>query len=269
MSEQARERDQHIAIAREKLHRFLVLADEIIALRQQIQQTLDQQATVRDTLRNRVLIGLKLKALDSFDRLVLDAREQRAECSHHLKTMSECCIYTGWLTKDTGDTRARLLIAEGHRSRAAYHDAIDEKEMASQWKEQQKRELEGLDDEWKDFRDNKKIAQIAEEGNRQDDYYRIYRLACEAAHLGDLFVYVSPQPVEPGINLSDLSLLRAYVCLKFGVMLACDLLHEVSDALGMRLEHRIQAFRTRHKEIIALGAADAVERQERPPDRDS
>ena len=45
MSDQPAERDQHIAIAGEKLRRFLTLADEIIALRQQIQQNLDQQGT--------------------------------------------------------------------------------------------------------------------------------------------------------------------------------------------------------------------------------
>jgi hypothetical protein len=255
MSDPADERDQHMALANEKLRQFLALADEIRALRQEIQRTLDQQgAGVRDTLRNRVLIGLHLKALDSFERLLMDARDKRAECSHHLKTMAECFIYSGWVTADSGETRAKLILTDGYRSRAAYHQAIGEEELAAEWRELQKQELQGLEAEWKTFKDGG-LEQVATQGNRVEHYQQVYRLACEAAHLGDLFVYMPPQPDEPGVRFADQSLLRAYVCLKFGIILACDLLHDASDALKMGLGSQIEGFRTRWKATIALGAA--------------
>jgi hypothetical protein len=253
MSEHA-SADQHVAIAREKLRRFLILADEIISLRQQIQQKLDQQGTgFKDTLRNRALIGLSLKALDSFDRLLLDAREERAECSHHLKTMAECFIYGGWVSGDAEETRAKLLCGDMFRSKAAYYELNGQEQLAAEWRELKTQEVKGLETEWKQFRESG-LEQIAEQGDRMEQYKQVYRLACEAAHPGDLFVYMPPQPVEPGLGLADQSLLRAYVCLKFGIVLACDLLHDASDALAIGLGDRIEEFRSRTNAIIALNS---------------
>lgn len=65
-------------------------------------------------------------------------------------------------------------------------------------------------------------------------------------------VYMPPQPTEGGLRFSDLSFLRAYVCLKFGIILACDLLHDSSDALEMGLDQQIERFRERWRAIIAL-----------------
>lgn len=254
MSDDGPERDRYMAIAREQRSQFLLLADEIIALHQEIQQNLDQQGKgFRDTLRNRVLIGLHLKALGSFDRLLLDAREQRAECSHHLKTMAECFIYSGWVNADAGETRAKLLCADAFRARAAYHAVSGEEQLATEWRELKNREVKGLEAEWEAFQ-KAGLQQIATEGGRAEHYRKVYRLACEAAHPGDLFVYMPPQPVEPGLNLADQSLLRVYVCLKFGIILACDLLHDASDALKMGLRDQIDRFRSRWRAIIALGA---------------
>lgn len=244
--------ERHLAVAEEKLHQFLALAGEILSLRKQIQQRLDQQVVgVADTLRNRVLIGLHLKALDSFDRLLVDAREKRAECSHHLKTMAESFIYSGWVSGDSGETRASLLCADGYRAKVAYHELIGEKEMAAEWRGLQKHVLEGLGAEWDQFQ-RTTLEQIASQGNRLDHYRQVYRLACEAAHVGDLFVYMPPQPAEPGLHFSDQSLLRAYVCLKFGMILACDLLHDASDSLAMNLGPQLDDFRVRWGAIIAL-----------------
>jgi hypothetical protein len=243
-----------MAIAGEKLGQFLSLADEILTLRQQIQETLDQQGTgFRDTLRKRVLIGLNLKALDSFDRLVVDAREQRGECSHHLKTMAECFIYSGWVSADSGETRAKLILADGYRSRAAYHQAIGDEDMAADWQALRRHEVTGLEAEWAAFK-RTKIMQMAVEARREEHYYQVYRLACEAAHLGDLNVYIPPQPEERGLCFADMSLMRAYICLKFGIALACDLLHDASDALKLQLGDHIEGFRTRWKAIITIGA---------------
>ncbi|NJL17671.1 MAG: hypothetical protein HC938_11225 [Nitrospira sp.] len=244
--------EQHIAIAEEKLRRFLALADDVLALRTQIQWQLDQQVRhLSHTLRNRVLVALYLKTLDSFDRLIVDAREKRSECSHHLKTMAESFIYSGWVGKDQGDTRAKLILADGYRSKVVYYGLVEEQELAAQWGSLQSQVLEGIRTEWKDFH-RSSLEQIADEGNRSDHYRQVYRLACEAAHLGDLFMYMPPQPEGQGIGFSDQSMMRAYVCLKFGLILACDMLHDATDSLGIHFDAQLEDFRGRWRAVIDL-----------------
>ncbi len=246
--------ERHLHLAEDKLRRMLSLADKVLSIRLRIQQRINQQVGgFETTLRNRVLIGLNIKALDSFDRLLIDAREKRAECSHHLKTMAECFIYSGWVSGDTGDTRARLLCADGYRARVAYHERTDERGLADDWRELQNDALAGLHDEWNHF---PTLDQIAIQANRQAHYNEIYRLACEAAHASDIFVYMPPQPEEPGLRFPDQSLLRAFVCLKFGIILACDLLDDASDSLGIGIGQVIEDFRAQWRTIIALGTDD-------------
>ena len=246
--------EEELAIAEEKFRKFLILADEILKLRQSTNERLQvalQAGTIQKSLRNSVLIGLSLKALDSFDRLLVDACDRRAECSHHLKTMAESFIYTGWVSEDTGDTRARLLLAEGYRSRAVYHKAIGETESAKQWSDLHSQEIIDLEIEWKTFKDTK-LDKLSVEAKRDEQYHHVYRIACEAAHMGDLMVYMPPQSTEVGLRFSDLSFLRAYVCLKFGIILACDLLHDASNTLKMGLDQQINRYRERWQAIIAL-----------------
>lgn len=104
--------DEELAIAEEKFRQFLTLAGEVLIVRQSIRQLLEAamyEGMFQSSVRNRVLVGLSIKALDSFDRLLVDARDRRAECSHHLKTMVESFIYSGWVNGDTGDTRAKMV----------------------------------------------------------------------------------------------------------------------------------------------------------------
>lgn len=248
---------EHLSIAEEKLRCFLALAEEILSMRGAIQPRLDEALTsgaLTGSLRNSILIGLHLKALDCFDRLIVDARDRRGEASHHLKTMAECFIYSHWVSRDSGETRARLLSAEGYRSRAAYHDSLEETEHAATWKEMKRQQIEGLQSEWETFK-NTKLEQLASLANTKEQYCKIYRLACEAAHMGDLMVYTPPHPQEPGLRQSDLSMLRAYVSLKFGIILACDLLSDASKVLEMGADLQIDGLRERWRAIIALDPA--------------
>ena len=97
------------------------------------------------------------------------------------------------------------------------------------------------------------LEQLSSLANTEEQYYKIYRLACEATHMGDLVVYIPPHPQEPGLRLSDLSMLRAYTSLKFGIILACDLLHDASDTLGMRADEQFDGLRARWRATIAIG----------------
>src|SRR5437773_11478598 len=105
--------------------------------------------------------------------------------------MAECFIYSHWVSRDKGETRARLLLAEGYRSRAAYHESVEEPEHATTWREMQRQQTEGLQSEWKTFKRNI-LEKLASSAEMEEQYYKIYRLACEAAHMGDLMVYIPP-----------------------------------------------------------------------------
>jgi hypothetical protein len=207
--------------------------------------------TITESLRNSVLIGLNLKALDCFDRLLVDARDRRGEASHHLKTMAECFIYSHWVSGDSGDTRARLLSAEAYRSRVAYHESLEETELAAGWRALQHQQAQGLQSEWDKFK-KQSLEKLASGTNVEASYQMIYRFACEAAHVGETFVYMPPQPKEEGLRLSDFSLLRAHVSLKFGIILACDLLHDASDTLGMGAGKQIDGVKECWRAIVAL-----------------
>jgi len=168
--------------------------------------------------------------------------------------MAECFICSHWVSRDSGETRARLLSADGYRSRAAYHDFLEETEHAATWRGMQRQQIEGIQPEWEAFK-RTSLEQLASLANTGEQYCKIYRLACEAAHMGDLMVYAPPHSQEPGLRLSDLSMLRAYISLQFGIILACDLLHDASDALGMRADQQIEGLRERWRAIIAVDSA--------------
>jgi len=137
------------------------------------------------------------------------------------------------------------------RLRLAYAGFGVGTEYAKQWRDLHSQEIKDLEIEWKTFKDTK-LNKLSVEAKRGEQYHHVYRMACEAAHMGDLDVYMPPQSTEGGLQFSDLSFLRAYVCLKFGIILACDLLHDASDALKMGLDQQINSFRERWRAIIAL-----------------
>jgi hypothetical protein len=249
-----------IVLAQEKLRLFLILTEEILSKRQELDKRLVEvfgTSIVQDTMRNRVLIGLNLKALDSFERLFVDARERRAESAHHLKTMVECFMYSHWVSADPSEDNAKLLCAEAYRSRANYHenccDSVEDRDQAVEWRRLQQKESIGIESKWKEFKD-KKLLELAAEAKLEDHYHKIYRLACEAAHMGDLFVYMPPQPQEAELTISTASMFRAYTSLKFGIILACDLLHDASDSLRMEMDQQIERFRERQRTIQAMGS---------------
>jgi hypothetical protein len=128
---------------------------------------------------------------------------------------------------------------------------MGEREIAIEWRNLQSQEVGPFTAEWKRFRDAS-IAEMAREGNRVDCYIHAYRLACEAAHVGDLFIYMPPQSEDPGLRFADQALLKTYVCLKFGVSLACDLLHDASDVFNLRLHESIGHCRNSLQETTAL-----------------
>ena len=112
-----------------KLLRYLELADSI---RKLVNQVTAEGSRLRKTdaedltVRNRVLIGLAIKAHNCFECLIQDATASHSEAFHHLKTLAETHIYFQWVGAKTDDNRAKLFHAEVCRCKIGFFDANPE-----------------------------------------------------------------------------------------------------------------------------------------------
>lgn len=243
--------EQHLKLAEEQIRLYLALAGEILFHYAKVQRWVEDEfhlAQIKSSERHRVLIGLSLKAVGAFDRLVLDAREKRGECSHHLKTMAECFIYWIWVSGDLTDTRARLLRAKSYQSMVTYHknfsNAPEQQSLAAGWTEELDKSIKGIEGDWKRFK-NRSIQEIAAGTKVEETYQRVYRFACAAAHLADLFEYTPPYPTEPGLRTYDMSVLRTFVTLGYGIHLALDFIENLARPFKLGLEDALRKFRER------------------------
>lgn len=227
-----------------KLLQFLQLAETARALVNQIatEGSKRLQTDAQElALREQVLIGLAIKAYNSFECLVQDATALRSEAFHHLKTLAETHIYFQWVAAETNDERARLLLAEGYRCKINFYDAnpaIDlDKDAYENLKLTVRACTQGLADEWKQFK-RSSLEQLANDptGNLATWYNRVYRPACEPAHISDLTEYMPP-PKGP-IRLTppqEIPAFRAHIALGYGLQIICDLLRNLSDTYDFGL----------------------------------
>ncbi len=236
---------------------FIALAEEMLLAQQQLQKRVDEgyiEGNFKDDLRSSVILGLALKAWHSFERLIVDVRAGRAESAHHLKTMVESHIYICWVSADRSEDRASRLYAEGFRSRAVYHEMCStsagdaDAKSAQEWREFEHKQKEGKN--WKRF---PHITDIASEGESSDLYIHIYKAACEAAHMGDLLIYMPPRPTQRGSNVGDMGLQQSCLCMKLGNFVAYELLRNYMEVLGM--DSTGDEYLRRNREIESTGAS--------------
>jgi hypothetical protein len=100
---------------------------------------------------------------------------------HHLKTMAEALLYFWGVAPEMSDDAAELVLAEAYHKKAemlresgAATSAVAEAERASA------AHLKGR------RRSRKTARALAEELRMESWYWRVYSVACEPAHLGDL-----------------------------------------------------------------------------------
>lgn len=235
-----------------KLPQFLQLAETARALVNRIasEGSKKLQADAQDlALREQVLIGLAIKAYNSFECLIQDATALRSEAFHHLKALAETHIYFQWVGAKTDDKRARLLLAEECRCKIAFYDANPadlEKAMRENLNRTLQEWTQGLEQEWKRFK-NPNLKTLAEDTNADmvGWYNGVYKLACEPAHISDLSEY-APPPSGP-IHITppqEISALRAHIALDYGLQIICDLLRNLSDMYDFGLAETIAELKT-------------------------
>jgi hypothetical protein len=241
-----------------KLQAYLGLAEEIQTLGEhiinQVRQRI-QKGSQSQSFRERVLIGSALKMYDSFEALSEDARQRRSGPMHHLKTVIETFIWFYWVAQDAGETRARLLFAKGIEETLRFHERNQKYakgDDVERWQEALNEATQGLETEWRHFKKREATvekAAAAVKPNLPEWYDRVYRLACEPAHLTDLVEYM-PSPHHP-IHLggTPLSPRWAVIALDYGLFVILQLLRSASASYALRLEQTIAELQERQAAI--------------------
>ncbi|HXG52183.1 MAG TPA: DUF5677 domain-containing protein [candidate division Zixibacteria bacterium] len=232
-------------MSRAKLRRYLRLAHRLSKLAETIAETVQERLSRESrqlSIRDRVLIGLALKMYHSFHCILHDAKNERLEACHHLKTLLESYVYLQWVGADTTDTRATLVWARSvDEQRKHFKLSPRNAEMADVriWEQALRDSTKGLESAWDHFQ-NTRLFALAKDANLSPWYVDIYRLACQPAHIADLLQFV-PQPGEPiSLKKPPTSLLWATVALDYALQTFCNLLLDAAkeyglDDLGARL----------------------------------
>jgi hypothetical protein len=221
--------------------RVCVLAAELTNKGQELRQSSTQNATARD----QALIGLVIKAYNTFECLLMDAAISRSEAFHHLKTLAETYIYFHWVGIETDDKRAKLLIAKELQCKIELYDANPEfdpeKETRRRFELMIQAWTNGLEREWKIFRDTNLYRVAKATGNNMVGWYnRVYRQACEPAHMSDLSEFMPsdsrPLSLKPQPSLAALKSLMA---VNHGLYIILDLLSNVSEMYELGVDDTI------------------------------
>ena len=144
------------------------------------------------TQRDEVMIALALKMDGAFRCTIDDARLERAESMHHLKTMIECFIYFYSVSRDESDCAAELVLAEAASQHELFfreNPDLDTGGDQAFWESIQ-RDFQG---EGAQHRPSVKARADAHGPELRRWYQAVYRAACQPAHIADLFLFL-PNP---------------------------------------------------------------------------
>lgn len=179
-----------------KLHEYLLIADDICSLAKEISDQYNDivnQGDITLPYQRHVVLSLYRKMYCSFVSLCDDAHKGRPESMHHLKTMAECYIYFIWMMAGDSEKRAKLIEAKICEEKVNYFSL--NRDFYPDSDRYIKNELDikaglikEIEDDYKKFR-NKKIGPLAKECNLEPAYNAIYKLACQPAHIADLYDY--------------------------------------------------------------------------------
>lgn len=241
----------------EKLQNYLKLAAEVWSLAECFAEEISSQLRTRDQKLNhqeRVLLGLARKMYHAFESLVEDAKRERAEAIHHLKTLVESFIYIYWVGEKRGDDKkAKIVLAKTYEEKVKFFknnpDYPDYENYLQGWESEFKKLTKEIGNEWKEH-GNKKISTLAEETKMESYYNRVYRLACEPAHVTDLIEYMPlPSAFTITFDRTKTSILWSHVALYYGLHIMCDLLHAGSESYGLKFEQKINNLKTRISKV--------------------
>lgn len=108
----------------EKIEAYAAIADELCARIEGFAAHGNEALKLSGyklTVRDHVTIGLVLKIDSSFRAFLVDARAQRTEALHHLKTMVEAYVYILVVSKDESDRTAEGLLCRVYEAKEKFY----------------------------------------------------------------------------------------------------------------------------------------------------
>lgn len=204
----------------------------------------------RLTFRDRILIGLALKIDSTFRALIEDVCFYRSESMHHLKTMAESYIYFWYVVLDSTEVTAKRVLADTHHAYALF---LEETEGNQGEIHDLKAERDALRAGAEKLRSVWALADACGEEFRKGWYSKVYRLACESAHTGDLFAFM-PDPDDQVIqvNAPVFASQTARYAIHYALGIALDLIETASRENVIGLEADVSDLRARYNAVPAL-----------------
>lgn len=239
---------------RDLLHHRMAVAEEIcsFAASLAIQANVGLPQLGRPmTRKEAVLVGLALKIESTFRALIDDCRAQRSEAMHHLKTMAECLIYFYAVLHDPSDATERQLLAKAFHDEARFF-----KENPGEGDASEVTELETLRDrllagppQVERLPTLERLAKAPHVGGGSW-YSRVYRMACEPAHIGDLIEYMPEDgvPIRVGTP-EDLAAGRAREAIWYGSHIVLAVMRSIRDYSVLGLQAPVEMLEIRLRNV--------------------
>lgn len=204
----------------------------------------------RLTFRDRILIGLALKIDSALRALIDDVRLYRSESLHHLKTITESYIYLWYVVRDSTEVTAKRVLADTHHAYALF---LEETEGSPDEIRHWRAERDALRAGAEKLPDVKTLADAHGEEFRKGWYSKVYRLACESAHTGDLFAFM-PDPDDQMIyvNAPASASQAARYAIHYALGIVLDVVETASRENVIGLEADVSDLRTRYNAVPGL-----------------
>ena len=233
----------------EKLEYFIEISDKTKKLAKLIIDKISRQIETQNrklTWREKVIFGLARKGFLTFECLEEDARKGRGEAQHHLKTLVECFMYYRWVIQDDSDTNAKLLLAKSCKGKISFFDKNpdypERTELCTKWEEFFNNLIHGIKENWNEFK-KKSLEKLSEDSNVEVIYRRIYKLACEPAHISDILDYFPIPDRQLSLKQPDHSILQSAVAIDYALHIIYCFLHDASDFYKLGLSEIISGIK--------------------------
>jgi hypothetical protein len=203
-------------------------------------------------IRDKVILALALKIDSAFRALIDDARLRRVETVHHLKTIIEAFIFMFVVAKDLTHVTAKRLLAEVCEQKEKYFRLNPDRDTPTA------HHRADWDQALKDFAEAGILpigavgaAAVGHSSELAKWYDAAYRLACEPAHIADLFEFMPP-PDFANIEVGRLRTgpLQALVAIDHGLLAMFHTVHLANaNELGLTLD--LAPFEERYRALDA------------------
>ena len=222
------------------LHRRIAVAEEICAFASSLVVQANvalRERAIRLRNKDRLLVGLALKIDNAYRALIEDCKAERSEAMHHLKTMAECMIYFYAVAQDPSDGMERRVLAKAfHEEAKFFKDNPGETDPSeiSEIEAVRARLLAGPP-KVKPLPDLATLAKSLE--GVTSWYSRVYRMACEPAHIGDVIEFIPQEDEAIGTGpAGDFALFGAKDALWYGSHIVLSIMRTVCESTDLGLQ---------------------------------